>query len=114
MILPPEKKSPKISFAETGRTLNLWELISVRSLTDCVQVNTPAQVTEGTDSENTLPDRIYVGPWCVGDTGYTDTIDIDIQPDPTGAGNDLYIWLTERANNSNPAALGAFYGIRKL
>ena len=79
---------------------------------DCVEVDSPALTTAQAD--NVLPDGVYVGPWYVGDTGYTDTIDIGIQPETAGAGNDLFIWLTQNANKMNAGTIGDFYGIRKL
>ncbi|XP_072048005.1 uncharacterized protein [Amphiura filiformis] len=79
----------------------------------CVNLGTSFQGTLSADNIND-PDRVhYVGPWCVGDGGYPDTIRIDIVPETDVSPGDgmlesIYIWLTEIADQDS---IANYYGI---
>ena len=54
----------------------------------------------------------YVGPWYVGDDDdIPDSITIDLYPEPAGAGEDLFIWLSETTQQRDLP--NNYYGIRK-
>ncbi|XP_072033476.1 uncharacterized protein [Amphiura filiformis] len=78
---------------------------------NCVNLESPGQTTIASADTITDPaDVIYVGPWCVGDTGVPDTIFIDITPEPSpGAADDIFIWLSDIADQ-NDGALD-YYGL---
>ena len=79
-------------------------------LPDCVEVDSP----EADPEEATLlpvPEYVqYVGPWHVGNEGIPNSITIDVHPELTGEGDDVFIWLTDKPQNYE---IDKNYGIRK-
>ena len=75
---------------------------------DCVEAVSLAQTTVDADD---IEKTHYVGPWWVGETDCTDTIDIDILAESGGDEEDIYLWLTNTVDQAG--TISSFYGICK-
>ncbi|XP_072023223.1 uncharacterized protein [Amphiura filiformis] len=77
---------------------------------NCVHLESPGESTGDAATVGNGMSVIYVGPWFVGDTGIPDTINIDVIPEPgTTDGDDIYIWLSDKANQVDTPIL--YYGL---
>ncbi|XP_072048003.1 uncharacterized protein [Amphiura filiformis] len=74
----------------------------------CVNIGTSAEMNNNADNIDDPTKVHYVGPWCVGDNGYPDTISIDFLPQADGMLESMFIWLTQ---NSDQDTIGDYYGI---